>query len=75
MAWHFAENGQSVGPLTGPQLAQAVAAGRVIHLDPRIVTLPGPWLDRALAELVAVLHGEEAAATLRVAQAGPEPAG
>ena len=53
----------------------AVAAGRVIHLDPRIVTLPGPWLDRALAELVAVLHGEEAAATLRVAQASPEPAG
>ena len=28
-AWHFAENGQPVGPLTGPQLAQAVAAGRV----------------------------------------------
>jgi membrane protease subunit (stomatin/prohibitin family) len=29
VAWHLAENGQSVGPLTGPQLAQAVAAGRV----------------------------------------------
>ncbi len=29
VAWHFAENGQPVGPLTGPQLAQAVAAGRV----------------------------------------------
>ncbi len=29
VAWHFAENGQPVGPLTGAQLVQAVAAGRV----------------------------------------------
>jgi membrane protease subunit (stomatin/prohibitin family) len=28
-AWHFAENGQPVGPLTGPQLAEAAATGRV----------------------------------------------
>ena len=29
VAWHIAENGQSVGPFTGPQIAQAVASGRV----------------------------------------------
>jgi hypothetical protein len=29
VAWHFAENGAPVGPLTTPQLAQAIAAGRV----------------------------------------------
>ena len=28
-AWHFAENGQPVGPVTAPQVAEAVAAGRV----------------------------------------------
>ena len=30
-AWHFAENGESMGPLTVPQLAQAIAAGRVMR--------------------------------------------
>jgi membrane protease subunit (stomatin/prohibitin family) len=29
VAWHFAENGQSVGPFNPAQLAQAVAVGRV----------------------------------------------
>lgn len=29
VAWHFAENGQAVGPVTGVQLAQAVRDGRV----------------------------------------------
>ncbi len=29
VTWHIAENGQSVGPFTPPQLAQAVSAGRV----------------------------------------------
>jgi membrane protease subunit (stomatin/prohibitin family) len=29
MVWHIAENGQSVGPFTGPQLAAAIASGRV----------------------------------------------
>lgn len=29
VAWHVAENGQSVGPFTPAQMAQAVAAGRV----------------------------------------------
>ena len=29
VSWHIAENGQSVGPFTPPQLAQAVSAGRV----------------------------------------------
>ncbi len=28
--WHFAENDASVGPFTGPQLAQAISAGRVL---------------------------------------------
>ncbi len=28
-SWHIAENGQSVGPFTPPQLSQAVSAGRV----------------------------------------------
>jgi hypothetical protein len=27
--WHMAESGQSVGPMTMPQLAQAVVAGRL----------------------------------------------
>ena len=35
----------------------AVAARRVVHLDPRIVTLPGPYLDRAVASLLEALHG------------------
>ena len=29
LSWHIAENGQSVGPFTPAQLAQAAAAGRV----------------------------------------------
>jgi hypothetical protein len=29
MAWHIAEGGEAVGPFTGPQLAQAIGAGRV----------------------------------------------
>ena len=29
VTWHIAENGQSVGPFTPPQLAQAVSAGRI----------------------------------------------
>ena len=42
----------------------AVAAGRVLHLDPRIVTLPGPQLDRAVEALVEALHGPSLAAQL-----------
>jgi hypothetical protein len=29
LAWHIAEGGESVGPFTPAQLAQAIAAGRV----------------------------------------------
>ena len=29
ISWHVAENGQPVGPFSGPQLAQAASAGRV----------------------------------------------
>ena len=31
LMWHIAEGGQSVGPLTPAQLAQAIAAGRVVR--------------------------------------------
>jgi iron complex transport system substrate-binding protein len=36
----------------------AVASGRVVALPAREVTLPGPWLERALARLAQALHGE-----------------
>ena len=42
----------------------AVAARRVLHLDPEIVTLPGPYLDRAVAALVEALHGSSVAMQL-----------
>jgi len=42
----------------------AVETGRVLHLDPKTVTLPGPWLDRSIAAMVAALHGPSAAASL-----------
>ena len=42
----------------------AVAVGRVLHLDPQVVILPGPFLDRSIRALVATLHGASAAAEL-----------
>jgi len=42
----------------------AVAARRVLHLDPEIVTLPGPYLDRAVESLVEALHGRSVAMRL-----------
>ena len=42
----------------------AVAAGRVLHLDPQVVILPGPFLDRSIRALVETLHGASAAAEL-----------
>lgn len=42
----------------------AVAARRVLHLDPRTVTLPGPYLDRAIASLLEALHGPSVAGRL-----------
>lgn len=39
----------------------AVANGRVHSLEPGLVSLPGPDLDRALVALANVLHGEAAA--------------
>ena len=32
------------------------ARGRIVHLDPSLVTLPGPHLDRAMQRLAAALH-------------------
>jgi ABC-type Fe3+-hydroxamate transport system substrate-binding protein len=56
----------------------AVAARRVMHLDPTTVILPGPSLDRSLAAIAAALHGPSAAASLvahgRAGEAGDEPA-
>jgi hypothetical protein len=44
----------------------AVSAGRVLHLDSQMVTLPGPHLDRSLRALVTGLHGASAAAELNL---------
>jgi membrane protease subunit (stomatin/prohibitin family) len=54
VAWHFAENGQPVGPLSGPQLAQAVAAGRVSRTTLVWCAGMGAW---AVAEEVDSLAG------------------
>lgn len=43
----------------------AVAQGRVLHLDPELVSLPGPYLDRSLEALAACLYGEEIVAEIR----------
>lgn len=52
----------------------AVASRRVIHLDPQVVSLPGPYLDRAIRQLVAALHGPALAAELAARTRGdPEP--
>jgi ABC-type Fe3+-hydroxamate transport system substrate-binding protein len=53
----------------------AVGAGRVLHLDPKTVTLPGPYLDRAIEVLVAAVQGEPLAEALRLAaaNAGQKP--
>lgn len=47
VAWHFAENGAAVGPLTSGQLAQAIASGRVTR--DTLVWSPGmsEWLAAA----------------------------
>jgi iron complex transport system substrate-binding protein len=46
----------------------AVAAGRVVRVDPGVVTLPGPYLDRALQVLAAAVQGGPSSAP------GVEPA-
>jgi iron complex transport system substrate-binding protein len=45
----------------------AVRSGRVITLEPDLVTLPGPWLDRGLRVLAERVHGADVLAT------APEP--
>ena len=61
----------------------AVVGGRVLAIDPETVTLPGPYLDRALEVLASALHGPglgEEVARLRAADrktargAGPREA-
>lgn len=51
--WHIAENGQSVGPFTGPQLAAAQSAGRVTAMT--LVWSPGMEAWSAAGE-IAVLR-------------------
>jgi len=57
----------------------AVASRRVLHLDPKTVTLPGPYLDESVQALVLAIHGREAAGELAAARAsagaGSEEAG
>jgi ABC-type Fe3+-hydroxamate transport system substrate-binding protein len=36
----------------------AVASERVLHVEPELVSMPGPQLDRALRVLARALHGE-----------------
>jgi iron complex transport system substrate-binding protein len=43
----------------------AVAQGRVLRLEAEMISLPGPYLDRALATLAASIHGEAVAAEIR----------
>jgi len=42
----------------------AVASRRVLRLDPQVVALPGPYLDRSIRTLVEALHGSAVAAQL-----------
>ncbi len=59
VAWHFAENGASVGPLTSGQLAQAIAAGRVTR--DTLVWSPGMG-DWTAASQIPGLQGQFAVA-------------
>lgn len=58
VAWHFAENGASVGPLTSGQLAQAIAAGRVTR--DTLIWSPGMG-DWTAASQIPGLQGQFAA--------------
>jgi len=42
----------------------AVAHGRVLRLEAEMISLPGPYLDRALASLAAGIHGEAVGAEI-----------
>ena len=42
----------------------AVERGRVISLDASLISMPGPYLDRATLALVAAVYGSESAAEL-----------
>ena len=53
----------------------AVRANRILRLDPKLISLPGPDLDRSLLELAVALHGREilpAIAKAREVAGGPE---
>lgn len=47
----------------------AVASGRVLTLDARRISLPGPDLDRALHELAVAVHGESVDGAIEAALA------
>ncbi|MFP6641463.1 MAG: helical backbone metal receptor [Myxococcota bacterium] len=42
----------------------AVAQGRIVRLDPGLIGMPGPYLDRATLQLAASLYGPEFAARI-----------
>ena len=53
----------------------AVRTNRILRLDPKLISLPGPDLDRSLLELAVALHGREilpAIAKAREVAGGPE---
>lgn len=47
----------------------AIASGRVLTLDARRISLPGPDLDRALRELAVAVHGESIGSAIDAALA------
>ena len=51
----------------------AVGEGRVVALARGRVTLPGPWLDRALRVLLEAVHGSEATKALAAADPAAAP--
>jgi len=51
----------------------AVASGRVLTLDARRISLPGPDLDRALRELAVAVHGESLGSAIDAALGASDP--
>jgi len=57
--WHIAEGGQSVGPFSPAQLAQAVAAGRIAQ-DTLVWTVGmSEWLSASSVEALAGLFAPQ----------------
>jgi len=73
----------SLGAAAGAQSGQdywaswptlpAVASGAVLAVDPELVTMPGPLLDRALRSLARALHGPAIDREIDARLAGMQP--